>query len=222
MNRISLVYRVVGIACLALATGGLGVVTASAQAAADNSSTNALSTEDITAYANLNKSEFETGAQARLARELAQTHLQRAEAAKKNNQPDKAQWETELANELAEKANALQKQMGETTKQRTAFEEGHKVLGSLLFGIGPKGLDADETAFLTRLDERLFKANQELMTTIELGNSYTATLQTNTTPQQIARVSEFLEQNNKMVRQLEREKALFELQALEYRALRRR
>lgn len=181
--------------------------------------------EDVVYYAALNRQEFEFNTQLRLLSELEQEHRKRADEAGKGEQAAKAKWETDLAQELADKAVTVKKQLEEASKQRVAFEEAHKPLSPALRGLRARmtvnGENPEEVAFLAKLDERLWGVDQELKAALDEGTSYAMEIATNNVPDEISRISLLLQENGGRVRQLQKEQAELELRQLEYRALRR-
>ena len=84
-----------------------------------------------------------------------------------------------------------------------------------------KALNADELAYVTKLDERLLRVRQELAATAEAAKNLTMQLQTNATAQAVGRVSVLLGENSLHARQWVREQSELELRKLEFRAIRR-
>ena len=197
---------------------------ADAPAAADAPKIVVASADDE-AYAGLVKGELEFSAQLNLLSSLAVEHRKRAEEATKANQGDKAQWENQLAKELADKSSVALKQLNELSKQRIGFEQTHKSaavsVGSLNAATAASRPSPHEVEFLTKLDERLDKVDRDLLAARDYGNTYASQMHTNTTPYDIEKASSVLEDNAKRIRQLEQEQFDLELRRLEFQALRR-
>ncbi len=192
----------------------------------ESARTNAPTAEDLAYYSALNRQEFEFATQIKLLSELEQEHRKRAEEARKGEQADKAKWETDLAQELADKASGITKLTNDVTKQRLAFEQAHKPLNSSVFAIRARitanGQTPEEIAFLTKLDERLWGVEQELSAALDEVNGLTAQIATNTVPEDMAPVSLSLQENGRRVKQLQKEESDLELKKLEFQALRKR
>ncbi len=118
--------------------------------------------------------QLELRSQARLLSDLAQEHRHRADAAAKSDQAQKAKWETELAEELAnrgsnvlaqlEKAAAPKPEPGAVTQPETA------VL-----------LSPAEDEYLARIQDRLEAVQQELATAAAETATYVMQSATNNT-----------------------------------------
>ncbi len=183
-----------------------------------------MAAEDLAYYAALNRQEAELNSQLTLLGDLEQEHRKRAAEAGKAEQAAKATWETDLAQELADKTSALKKQAEELSKQRLAFEEAHKPLSPAVHGLRSRmtvsGQNPDEVAYLAKLDEKLWGLQQELNALQDEGNNCAVQLTTNNVPQEMARISGLLEENGRRLRQLQKEQSDLELQKLQFRALR--
>ena len=183
-----------------------------------------LTSEEQVAYAKMNRREVELSARIRLCTEFAEELLKRASDVK-TGMPDHAKWLTDLAQELRDKAAANLKELNETTAQRVAFDAAHGPATNAVVGNGaldqPKPLNADEFAYVNRLEERTLKIRQDLAFTLDYGKTFALQLATNNTPEAVTRISAMVDENNAMVRILEREEADLDLRKLEFRALRR-
>ena len=85
----------------------------------------------------------------------------------------------------------------------------------------PGGLGPDDLIYLSSLQERLSRVQQDLAAALEVGNAHSMDLLTNNTPENVARVSFLTELNSRVLRELEREQADLELRKLEFRALKK-
>jgi hypothetical protein len=188
-------------------------------AADDLTKTNAPGMDATTAVAKLQQQEIEVTAQFALLKELAAQHLQRADEANRTNQPVKAKWEGDLARELTDRVDRTAAHLEELMRQRFTAEEAAKASAA---ATTPETPDRDEAAFLARLDTQLWRVEQDIKAALETTRGFTAQLQTNTTPYQVLRVSYLVQENNTLIRFLERDRSDLELKALEYRALKKR
>jgi hypothetical protein len=153
-------------------------------------------------------------AQAALLKELAQEHQMRAADSARSNQTEKVKWETELANELQNRNARLAKAIEELTGQQSA------VLGTNNASL--KSVEGDEEAvFLARVEERLLQINQDLMATLDQARTFGLQLATNKSPENLQWMSFMVEDNQRYVRQLQKEQFDLELRKLEFRALRK-
>ncbi len=137
--------------------------------------------------------------------------------------PEKARWETDLAQELRGKTVGLRDQLNALTKQRLAFEAAHGPAAPQSPGAleDNKPLSADEFVYLTTLDERLVKVRQELVAVDAAAKAIHSELVTNNTPEDMQRISLLLDDNTRQARQWEREESELQLKKLEFRALRK-
>jgi len=154
--------------------------------------------------------------------ELADEHKRNADEATAAGQPERAAWEQEWAQSISERIADVSRQLGVLTKQALAFEAAHGTpgVGLGIFETG-NGLGADEVAFVTLLQERLARVQEELDATLAAGTNLSAELATNNTSEAISRVSLMLQDNTEQIRRLQREQSDLELRKLEFRALRR-
>jgi hypothetical protein len=183
-----------------------------------------LTPEEQAAYARMNRREVELSAQIRLCTEFAEELLKRASDVK-TGMPDRAKWLTDLAQELRDKAAGSLKELNDISAQRVAFDATHGPTTNAVVGNGaldqPKPLNADEFTYLNRLEDRTLKIRQELAFTLDYGKTFALQLATNNTPEAVTRISAMVDENNAIVRILEREEADLDLRKLEFRALRR-
>jgi hypothetical protein len=180
---------------------------------------------DGEALATLLKSDLELNTQVKLLSSLAQEHRRRAEEATRADQAQKALWENDLAKELSNKSEALLQQLNEVTKERLAFEQAHKNAGVSVGGLNAvtttTRISPQEMEFISKLDERLDRVAQELLTARQYANAEAGRIHTNTMPYGFEKAASILEQNARNIRQLEQEQSDLELRKLEFQALRR-
>ncbi len=183
-------------------------------------STDSLTTEDKAAYAKLKRAEFELVVKSRLVNELAEEHARKAEEAGATQQA-RAEWERDLARELKDKGVAASKQLVSASKEVMDFEQKHGVPPGTEFVLSAAGAGKEagtaEVAYLSLLNDRLFKVQQELATALQTGNNLSTELQTNNAPEAMARISFDAELNRRQVWELEREQADLELRKFEFR-----
>ena len=184
-----------------------------------------LSTEDRAQYVRLCQSECELTSQLRLLTELSEDHAKRAPEVPNANTTEKAKWEKDLVQELRDKSTAMLGQLNDVTKRRLAFEAEHGPVASAVVGSGTleedKNYSPNEFLYVYKLDEQILKTRQAVIATAEAAKGLYSQLQTNTTPEAVARFSDLLEENNRVKLQWERAQAELELKKLEFRALRK-
>jgi hypothetical protein len=185
----------------------------------------ATASADDEAYAALLQSQLEFKTQIKLLSNLTHEHRKRAEEATKADQAQKALWENELAKELGDRSEALLKQLNGVTKQRLAFEQAHTnaaasvdSLNAAMTAIRPS---PQEIEFISKLDERLDRVTQELLTARQYANAYAERMHTNTAAYDFEKAASAVEQNTIRIRRLEQEQSDLELRKLEFQALRR-
>lgn len=202
-----------------IVAAGLGLVWVRAQPAGTNAEpvVPKLSAEQIARYTSLARRQLETEAQSRLLKEMARDHNLRSQEATRERLADQARWENDLALELDKKADDLLKQSNAVAQERVRFEEQNRVLDATL----PGGLTPDENAYLARLDEHLNDVQRELSALAVQAAGYNAELQTNSTPDDVARISDLIQANGIEVRHLQKAQSELELKKLEFRAVRR-
>ncbi len=175
-------------------------------------------------YVALNRRLIELKAQSDLLSQLAQEHGQRASQAA-GDQAARAQWESDLAKEFSEKSRGLAVLLNDARKERLEFEQAHpEVLASVPANSPAAGRPArssDELAFMGKLEERLAAVQREIAGAIEVGQTYSAQLRTNTASADFSRIASLLQDNASQVRQLQKEASDLELKRLEFQALRR-
>ena len=222
--------RILFIVCLAWNVGNMSQAENSKPAsgvvpqAADGSKPIALSPDESAQYGEMRRGELEFNAKLKLLAELSDEHAKRADAAKTETS-DKVKWETDLVQELRDRATRMAKQLSEVTTQRLAFEAAHSPPPGPAVGLGSlettNRLNMDEIAYLTKIEQRLSKVADELASTLETTRSYTAELATNRAPEDVGRISRLLEVNGRQLKELEREQVGLDLRKLEFRALRK-
>lgn len=222
--------RILFIACLAWGLGDMSQAEDSKPPSgivpqtADGSKPIALSPDESAHYGEMRRGELELNAKLTLLAELSGEHAKRADAAKSETS-DKGKWETDLVQELRDKATRMAKQLSEVTTQRLAFEAAHSPPPGPAFALGSlestNRLNADEVAYLTLIEQRLSKVADELALTLDTSRSYTAELATNRAPEDVGRISRLLDVNGRQLKELEREQVGLDLRKLEFRALRK-
>lgn len=191
-------------------TLALLIVSGQAQDSA-SASANAIATRDDEAYAALLKINLETDTQIKLLRSLAQVHRNRSEEASKANQAEKARWESDLAKELSDQADALVKRLN-LLVNRPAAEGSADTKAAAA---------TPDSEFIKRLDERYDRTSRDLLAARTEAAANSAQMYTNKTSADFEKASNILEQNARKVRELERELSDLELRKLEFNALRR-
>jgi predicted nuclease with TOPRIM domain len=149
-------------------------------------------------------------AQVLLLKDLAQEHQKRAADLAQKNQGDKVKWETELANELQEKSARVQKSIDQVPSWMGT--NGSKTT---------TGEVDDELVFVSRVEERLEQINQDLKSLVEQNTVLAMQMATNKSPDDIQGTSFALEENQRVMKQLQRDQLDLELRKLEFRAIRR-
>jgi hypothetical protein len=147
--------------------------------------------------------------QALLLKEMMQEHRRRAADLTEKSQSEKAKWETDLVNELQEKNVRLQKSIDQTT-QASAMTTGLKAAA---------GDVDDQLLFVTTVEARQEQIRLEVAAALEDGRVLTMRLGTNKAPENFAGMSLALSENDKFVKELQREQLELELRRLEFRAI---
>ncbi len=148
-------------------------------------------------------------AQALLLKEMLQEHQDRAAKLTQKNESEKLKWETELVNELQEKSGRVQKSIDQMSQSGA---KDQKPIGG--------GVD-DELVFLSTVEGRLEQLHQELSAAIEESRLLSMQVATNKTPEDIGAMSFVLGDNQRVVKDLQKEQLDLELRKLEFRALRK-
>jgi len=149
-------------------------------------------------------------AQVLLLKELAQEHQQRAADLAQKNQGEKVKWETELVNELQEKSARLQKNIDQAPSWQ----------GTNVSKTRTGDVD-DELVFVSTVEERLERINQEIMSVVEQSMGLAMQMATNKSPDGVPGMSDAMEENQRVMKQLQRDQLDLELRKLEFRAIRR-
>jgi hypothetical protein len=147
--------------------------------------------------------------QALLLSELLHEHQKRATDLAQKNETERAKWESDLVNELQQKSARVQKSIDQATQASPGTSE--------LKGAATN-ID-DHLVFVSTVEARLEQIRQQLSAAIEDGRVLTMQISTNKAPEDFARVSSVLNDNQNVVRELQREQLDLELRKLEFRAL---
>jgi hypothetical protein len=147
-------------------------------------------------------------AQALLLKEMILEHQKRAADSTQKSLSEKAKWETDLVNELQEKSGRVQKSIDQAT-QPSAGTNDLKAGG-----------DVDEQlVFVSTLEARLEQIRQELAAAIEDSRVLSMQIGTNKSPDDIGAASLVLGENQRLVKELQKELLDLELRKLEFRAI---
>jgi hypothetical protein len=149
-------------------------------------------------------------AQALLLKEMLKEHQSRAAELTQTNQSEKAKWEAELVNELQQKSDRVQKSI----EQRS--QPGPAANG--LNGIGEMD---DQLVFFATVDARLGQIRQELLAVMEDSQVQGLRIATNKGPEDMAAISSALGDNQRIIKELQREQLDLELRKLEFRAIKK-
>jgi hypothetical protein len=147
--------------------------------------------------------------QALLLSEMLQEHQKRATDFAQKNQTERAQWESNLVNELQEKSARVQKGISQAT-QPTPGTSDLKAAAT--------NVD-DQLVFVSTVEGRLEEIRQQLSVAIEDSRVLSMQIGTNKAPEDFAGLSLVLSENQKAVKELQREGLDLELRKLEFRAL---
>jgi hypothetical protein len=209
--HLNLIWGIAGLAAVANAPmlmaadaqAPYGIITSSSPALPDYSrSTSILGSTSNAVIVALN-------AQALLLKDMLQEHQDRAAKLKQKNESENLKWETELLNELKEKSERVQKSIDQMS------QSGAKDLKSTGGGVD------DELVFLSTVEGRLEQLRQELSAAIEESRILSMQVATNKTPEDIGAMSFVLGDNQRVVKDLQKEQLDLELRKLEFRALRK-
>jgi hypothetical protein len=153
--------------------------------------------------------------QFRLLSALAQEHRQRAEAATRSDQAQRAKWETEVAEELGNRGSNILVQLGEIAPPRQA----------LLGGVPPEAagpLSPAEADYLAKIEERLQAVQQEIAAATEETTSYALQAATNrdTIEYGYNSISMRIQAASSDLRRLQAEQAELDLRTSQFWALR--
>jgi len=150
-------------------------------------------------------------AQGLLLKEMLHEHQGRAAELKQKNENDKAKWEAELVNELQDKNARVQKSIDQMSQSGPAAKD---------LRTGAADVD-DELVFVSTVEARLEQLHQELSAAIEDSRFLSTQVATNKTPEDIGAMSAVLSDNQRLVKELEKEQLNLELRKLEFRAIRK-
>jgi hypothetical protein len=147
--------------------------------------------------------------QALLLREMLQEHQKRAADLTQKNQTEKAKWESDLLNELQEKSVRVQKSID----QATQWWPGTNDLKAAATDVD------DQLVFVSTVEARLEQIRQQLSAAIEDSRVLSVQIATNKAPEDFPGMSLVLSENQKVVKELQREQLDLELRKLEFQAI---
>jgi hypothetical protein len=148
-------------------------------------------------------------AQALLLKEMIQEHQKRAADSTQNNLSEKAKWELDLVIELQEKSGRVQKSIEQASLPPSATNDLKAAPG-----------DVDEQlVFVSTVEARLERLHQELAAAIEDSRVLSMQIGTNKSPDEIGSASLVLGENQRLVKELQKELLDVELRKLEFRAI---
>jgi small-conductance mechanosensitive channel len=150
-------------------------------------------------------------AQALLLKEMMQEHQKRAADLTQNSQSEKAKWETDLVNELQEKNARVQKSLDQATQPRPGTNNPKAAAGDV----------DDQLVFVSTVEARLEQLRQELSAALDDTRALSVQIGTNKVPEDIAGMSLVLGENQRLVKELQREQLDLELRKLEFNAIRK-
>ena len=208
----SFLQLILGIVGLAITTHALLAADApigytsnatSARAPLNYSATNSVATSSSNAVISALNS------QAMLLKEIIQDHQQKAADLAQKGQSEKAKWETDLVSELKDKGARVQKNIDQVNQSWPGTS-------NLKGGAGEVD---DQLVFLSTVDARLDQIHQELLTAIDDSRILATQISTNKAPDEFAGMSFVLSENQKLVKDLQREQLNLELRKLEFRTI---
>jgi hypothetical protein len=167
------------------------------------------SAPDSMAISSSNAIMLALNAQALLLKEMTQEHRKRAADLTQKSQSEKAGWETDLANELQEKSARMQKSINQATQPWPRINDLKAAAGDV----------DDQLVFVSTVEARLQQIRQELSAAIEDSRVLATQLGTNKAPEDMAGTSLALGENQKLVKELQKEQLDLELRKLEFGAL---
>lgn len=147
--------------------------------------------------------------QALLLRELLQEHQKRATDLTQKNQTEKAKWESDLVNELQEKSAHVQKSIDQATQPWP---------GTNALKAAAANVD-DQLVFVSTVEARMEGVRQELSAAIQDSRVLSMQIGTNKAPEDVAGILFALGENQRVVKQLQREQLDLEIRKLEFRAI---
>ena len=150
-------------------------------------------------------------AQALLLKEMIQEHQKRAADSTQKSLSEKAKWETDLVTELQEKSVRVQKSIEQATQPSSGINDLKAAAG-----------DVDEQlVFVSTVEARLEQLHQELAAAIEDSRVLSMQIGTNKAPEDIGGASMVLGENQRLVKELQKEVLDLELRKIEFRAIRK-
>jgi small-conductance mechanosensitive channel len=167
------------------------------------------SAPDSMAMSSSNAVMLALNAQALLLKEMMQEHQKRAADLTQKSQGEKAAWETDLVNELQEKSARVQKSINQATQPWPRTNDLKAAAADV----------DDQLVFVSTVEARLEQIRQELSAAIEDSRVLATQLGTNKAPEDVAGMSLVLGENQKLVKDLQKEQLDLELRKLEFGAL---
>jgi len=158
--------------------------------------------------------------QAALLKDLAQEHTTRAAEAAVSNQLERVKWETALAYELQQRSIRLLKVIDRMNNPQNGSERA-QALSEANSTNKANGTTDEELQFLATLDDKLLQLGQEINSAIERTRFNVTQLGTNTQPENIQRIGLLEEENQRYIRELQKQQFDLDLRRLEYLAIRR-
>jgi len=147
-------------------------------------------------------------AQASMLKQMVREHQSRATELTQKNQSEKAKWETELVSELQEKSERVQKNIDQMSQP-----DAHNLKTG--------GDTDDELVFMSMVQGRLAQIRDELSAASADTTRLSMEVATNKVPEAIGPISSVLAENQRVVRELQKEQFDLELRKLEFRQTRR-
>jgi hypothetical protein len=147
--------------------------------------------------------------QALLLREMLQERQKRAADLTQKNQTEKAKWESELVNELQEKSTHVQKSIDQATQPWPGTSDAKAAAADV----------DDQLVFVSTVEARLEQLRQELSAATQDSRVLSTQIGTNRAQEDFAGLSFALSENQRLVKQLQREQFDLELRRLEFRAI---
>jgi uncharacterized membrane protein YccC len=148
-------------------------------------------------------------AQALLLKEMIQEHQKKAADSTQKSLSEKAKWEKDLVTELQEKSGRVQKSIEQATQPSSRINDLKAAAG-----------DVDEQlVFVSTVEARLEQLHQELAAAIEDSRVLSMQIGTNKAPEDVGAASMVLGENQRLVKELQKELLDLELRKLEFRAI---
>jgi hypothetical protein len=206
---LKLILGIIGLAGISRALVGADATTASSGYATKTPAPQNYSASNSIATSSSNAVPLALNAQALLLKEMIQEHQKRAAELTKKNENEKAKWETDLVNELQAKSARVQTGIDQAT-QSWPGTNGLKAASS--------DVD-DQLVFVSTVEVHLEQVHQELLAAIEDSRVLITQLATNKAPEEYGGMSFVLGENQRLVKELQREHRDLELRKLEFRAI---